>query len=103
MFLYKILKNEIKKSEVDIKNLETTINFVNNIDDVNTWIEEEVKKINENIILLSNKIKKNNKNNKNQRSKKSYCESRVEINKFLDIIKSFNNMNCSSNMFTLFN
>ena len=33
------------------------INFVNNIDESYSE-EEEVKKINENIILLSNKIKK---------------------------------------------
>lgn len=88
----KILKNEINKSDIDIKNLETMINFVNNIDKSYSE-EEEVKKINENIILLSNKIKNNNKI---KEAKQSYCESRVEINKYLDIIKSFNNMNCSS-------
>jgi len=88
----KILKNEIQKSDIDIKNLETMINFVNNIDESYSE-EEEVKKINENIILLSNKIKNNNKI---KEAKQSYCDSRVEINKYFDIIKSFNNMNCSN-------
>lgn len=85
------LKNECKKSDSDIRNLENMINFINNIDKSYSE-EEEIKKINENIILLSNKIKNNNKL---KEAKQSYCESRVEINKYFDIIKSFNNMNIS--------
>tara|TARA_Y100000591_G_C21762379_1_gene660803 strand:- start:216 stop:998 length:783 start_codon:yes stop_codon:yes gene_type:complete len=86
------LKNESKKTELDIKNLESMINFVNNID--NSYSEEEeIKKINENIILLSSKIKNNSKL---KDAKKSYLEIRIELNKYFNIIRSINNMNTST-------
>jgi len=87
-----ILKNEVKKTELDIKNLENMINFVNNLDDSYSE-EEEIKKINENIILLSSKIKNNSKL---KESKKSYIEVRMKLNKYFNIIRSLNNMNTST-------
>tara|TARA_Y100000992_G_scaffold20761_1_gene11960 strand:- start:141 stop:941 length:801 start_codon:yes stop_codon:yes gene_type:complete len=86
------LKNEAIKTELDINNLENMINFVNNIDKSYSE-EEEIKKINENIILLSTKIKNNCKL---KESKKSYVQIRMELNKYFNIIRSLNNMNTTT-------
>lgn len=86
------LKEEIKKVEKNLSTLEKMINFVSSLGDDYSETTE-IKNINENIILLSNKIK----NNTDLLSaKKGYVKSRIEINDCFDIIKSLNNLNISS-------
>ena len=86
------LKEETKKVEKDLKTLEKMITFINNLDDDYSETEE-IKKINENIILLSQKIEKNNIL---KSAKEDYVKIRIDINECFDIIKSLNNLNYSN-------
>ena len=86
------LNTETKKVEKDLKNLETMITFINNLDEDYSETEE-IKRINENIILLSQKIEKNNIL---KSAKEDYIKIRIEINECFDIIKTLNNLNYSN-------
>lgn len=88
----KNIKKETEKTNTDIKILENMINFVNNLDEKYSETPE-IKTINENIIILSDKIKTNNGL---KEAKRDYVRIRVELNDCFSIIKSINNLNYSN-------
>lgn len=86
------MEKEIKTVKENIKNLETMINFINNLD--NSLKEDDIcKEILSKINELTEKIEKNSTF---EEAKKLYSEKRFELNKYFDIIKSFNNLNVSN-------
>ncbi len=88
----KTMQKEITKIKDNIKNLETMIKFINNLDETlkqDSICKEILNKIDE----LTGKIEKNSKF---EEAKKSYSEKRLELNKYFDIIKSLNNLNVSN-------
>ena len=86
------MHQEIKTVKENIKNLETLIDFINKLD--NSIKEDEIcKEILNKINELTNKIEKNSTF---EEAKKIYSEKRFELNKYFDIIKSFNNLNVSN-------
>ena len=86
------LITECKKTTEQIKNLENMINFTSKLD--KNYKEDKImEEIIERINLLSTKIENNNDL---ENAKKEYIKKRIEINKYLDMIKSLNNLNISN-------
>ena len=86
------LIKECKKTTEQIKNLENMINFTSKLD--KNYKEDKImEEIIERINLLATKIENNNNLDN---AKKEYIKKRIEINKYLDIIKSLNNLNISN-------
>ena len=83
---------ECKKTTEQIKNLENMINFTSKLD--KNYKEDKImEEIIERINLLATKIENNNDL---ESAKKEYIKKRIEINKYLDMIKSLNNLNISN-------
>ena len=83
---------ECKKTTEQIKNLENMINFTSKLD--KNYKEDKImEEIIERINILSTKIEQNNDL---ENAKKEYIKKRIEINKYLDMIKSLNNLNISN-------
>ena len=86
------LITECKKTTEQIKNLENMINFTSKLD--KNYKEDKImEEIIERINLLATKIENNNDL---ESAKKEYIKKRIEINKYLDMIKSLNNLNISN-------
>ena len=86
------LITECKKTTDQIKNLENMINFTSKLD--KNYKEDKImEEIIERINLLATKIENNNDLDN---AKKEYIKKRIEINKYLDMIKSLNNLNISN-------
>ena len=86
------LITECKKTTEQIKNLENMINFTSKLD--KNYKEDKImEEIIERINLLATKIENNNDL---ENAKKEYIKKRIEINKYLDMIKSLNNLNISN-------
>ena len=86
------MQKEISKIKDNIKNLETMIKFMNNLDETlkqDSICKEILNKIDELIAKIE-------KNSNFEEAKKLYSEKRLELNKYFDIIKSLNNMNVSN-------
>jgi len=83
------LNNEFKKTTEQIKNLDHMIEFTNKIDEKykNDILMKEIIK---NMNHLTKKIEINNSL---KEAKMKYIKKRIEIHKYLDIIKSLNNLN----------
>jgi len=86
------LITECKKTTEQIKNLENMINFTSKLD--KNYKEDKImEEIIERINILATKIENNNDL---ENAKKEYIKKRIEINKYLDMIKSLNNLNISN-------
>jgi hypothetical protein len=86
------LKNEINRVRDDVNELNKMIEFTKNIN-VKYKRSDLVESINKNILELSHKIKSDN-NIKD--IKKEYFLNKIEINKYLNLVRKINKMNLSA-------